>query len=211
MALTPFIEPCPCTQNCDGNGAGGCVNTPVLLSLGLRLFLDFHIVAAVEAAEAMASLLPLLYDLLPIIMPSEVQISRERDLEPIPERAEGPPYHQAQPNDAHVDPGPRDNKDQTVLGTSDDPAGFQADSDQGRSCEPIQLLDREEDSAVKSAPEPDHPAPSARTSGPKVFRRDAMMGATDKMCATGESASPQLSLLFKLLLQLGLYNQKLLP
>lgn len=159
----------------------------------------------------MASLLPLLYDLLPIIMPSEVQISRERDLELIPERAEAPTYHQAQRTDAQVDLRPMEDKDETVLRPSDHPAGFQVDSDQARSFEPIQLLDREEDSAVKSASETDHPAPRAHTSGPKVFRRDAMMGATDKMCATGESVDPLFSTSFKLLLQLGLYNQKLLP
>lgn len=133
----------------------------------------------------MASLLPLLYDLLPIIMPSEVQVSHQRDLKPIPERAEGPPYHQTQRNDAQVDLGPWENKCQAVLRTSDDPEGLQPESDQGRSCEPIQLLDREENSAVQSPSEPDRPALRAHTSGPKVFRRDAMMGVTDKMCATG--------------------------
>lgn len=133
----------------------------------------------------MASLLPLLYDLLPIILPSEVQISHEKDLIPIPERAEGPPYHQTQRTDAQVDPGSWDNKRQAVLSTSDDPAGFRVESDHGRSCEPIQLLDREGDSAVQSAPEPRHPAPRAQAGGPKVFRRDAIMGVTDKMCATG--------------------------
>lgn len=133
----------------------------------------------------MASLLPLLYDLLPIIMPSEVQISHEKDLTPIPERAEGPPYHQTQQTDPQVDLGSGDNKRQAVRSTSDGPAGFQVGSDQGRSCEPIQLLDREGDPAVQSETEPCHPAPRAQVSGPKVFRRDAIMGATDKMCATG--------------------------
>lgn len=105
----------------------------------------------------MASLLPLLYDLFPIIMPSEVRISHDKDLLPIAERAEAPPYHQTWRNDAQQD-----------LGQADD----QHEPDQGRSREPIRLLDREESSVVQ--PEP-----------PTVYRRDAMVGVTDKMCATG--------------------------
>lgn len=100
----------------------------------------------------MASLLPLLYDLFPIIMPSEVRISHDKDLLPVAERAEAPPYHQTSHDDA-----------QGHLGQQDD---------QEEPREPIRLLDREENSAVPPNP-------------PTVYRRDAMVGATDKMCATG--------------------------
>ncbi|KAI7781113.1 hypothetical protein LA080_015233 [Diaporthe eres] len=122
-------------------------------------------------------------------MPSEVQISHEKDLTPIPERAEGPPYHQTQRTDHQMHLGSSESRRQAVLSTSDDPAGFQVESDQGTSCEPIQLLDREGDSAVQSASEPCRPAPRAQASGPKVFRRDAITGVTDKMCATVEPRS----------------------
>lgn len=161
---------------------------PVPLIFILRFAIAFGIPrlrSSRSRVEAMASLLPLLYDLLPIIMPSEVQVSHERDMQPIPERAEGPPYHQTQRNDAQVHLGSWENKSHAVPRSSDDPEGFQVESAQGSSCEPIQLLDREEGPAVQSPSEPDRPAPSAHTSGPKVFRRDAMMGVTDKMCATG--------------------------
>lgn len=123
----------------------------------------------------MASLLPLLHDLLPMIMPSEVHISHDRDLTPIFERAEGPPYHQSQAGSPA-----REHKRQVVSG---------AGSDQGKSCEPIQLLDREENSAGQPTPglisAPCQPAPRAQASGPRVFRKDAMLGVSDKMCATG--------------------------
>ncbi|KAL1882138.1 hypothetical protein Daus18300_000623 [Diaporthe australafricana] len=137
----------------------------------------------------MASLLPLLHDLLPMIMPSEVHISHDRDLTPIFERAEGPPYHQRQRTDA------RENKRQSGLSAHDDQASFLVGSDQGRSCEPIQLLDREENSAGQPTPglisAPCQPTPRAQASGPRVFRKDAMLGVSDKMCATVLTVEPR--------------------
>lgn len=138
-----------------------------------------------QPTKAMASLLPLLYDLLPMIMPSEVRISYGKDLLPVPERAEGPPYHQIPHTHAQVDLRQQGDQHQAVLSTTDGAAGFQVESDQGASCEPIQLLDREEKSAVQPTPGPCHPKPMSQASGPRVFRRDAMVGVTDKMCATG--------------------------
>lgn len=132
----------------------------------------------------MASLLPLLYDLLPIIMPSEVRISRDKDLLPIAERAEAPPYHHKPVwrTDAREDLGQGDDQREPGPSTIDDAASLQVEPDQGRSCEPIRLLDREEDSAGQPRPEPCHPKPMAQ---PRVFRREAMVGVTDKMCASG--------------------------
>ncbi|POS69260.1 hypothetical protein DHEL01_v212346 [Diaporthe helianthi] len=119
----------------------------------------------------MASLLPLLYDLFPIIMPSKVRISRDKDLIPIPERAEPPPYHQIWRDDARQE----DDQHKSDLNTTDDTAGLEVGPGKGRSPGPIRLLDREESSAVQPRP-------------PTVYRRDAMVGVTDKMCATGALA-----------------------
>ncbi|KAK2596835.1 hypothetical protein N8I77_012726 [Diaporthe amygdali] len=155
----------------------------------------------------MASLLPLLYDLLPIIMPSEVHISRDRDLTPVFERAEGPPYHQRQPSPAPTDPPAPGHERQAALSAYDEQASSLVESDQGKSCEPIQLLDREESSATQPTPKPIstsddgsrysdnytpcHPVPSAQVSGPRLFRKDAMVGVTDKMCATVLTVGPR--------------------
>lgn len=103
----------------------------------------------------------------------------------MPERAEGPPYHGTRHTDGQVDLRPQDHQRQAVPSATHDATGFQVESDHGRSCEPIQLLDREETPAVHLTPGPHHPRPIAQASGPRVFRRDAMVGVTDKMCVTG--------------------------
>lgn len=147
----------------------------------------------------MASLLPLLHDLLPMIIPSEVHIARDRDLAAVVERAETPPWYNQTP---------RGNLPQSlsVQQQTDD-----ADIDGARSlaasqpesqAEPIELLDREEISDGRTMTEPvfegvhgvrvgarypgQGPESDAAAIGPRVFRKDAMVGVTDTMCATGK-------------------------
>lgn len=123
-------------------------------------------------SAAMASLLPLLQDLLPMIMPSQVRVTRSHQLVPVPERAERPPWYQQPP---HV--------------VDEEQKSLTSDSDLGKNAEPILLFDHE---PATAAAVKDGAAPGQRPiDEPAVFRKDAMVGVSDTMCATGECQSTQ--------------------
>lgn len=146
----------------------------------------------------MASLLPLLHDLLPMFMPSKVQITRSSDLAPIEERAEILPWYQQKPRvDApRAESGPPKTGRDVDADDSEEPALSELDS---AVSEPIRLLDHE-DTHVASGGTP-HAEPaiagspiiidtgasvsSQHQGGLKVFRRNAMVGMSEKMCLTG--------------------------
>lgn len=144
----------------------------------------------------MASLIPLLHDLLPMIIPSEVQVQvvPGDQLVTIKERAERPPWYQHNHGS--------DTASRTSVSKGLD-AGAKSEASTESShtrYEPIHLLDCEDhatsaalvgDDSQKDMPNPSRinahvpvPPPS---DGPEVFRRDAMVGAIGKMCVSGKS------------------------
>lgn len=147
----------------------------------------------------MASLLPLLHDLLPMIIPSKVHIARDGELAAVVERAETPPWDSRTPR--RDLPQSISAQQQTDDADIDDPRSL-APSQPAPQAEPIELLDREEISYDRSTTEPgcegvqgarlgmrypgEEPESDAAASGPRVFRKDAMVGVTDTMCATGK-------------------------
>lgn len=149
----------------------------------------------------MASLLPLLHDLLPMIMPSEVRVTRNHELLPVAERAERPPWYQrARQVEKPQKPAPLQ---ATELGADvDEHNSLISESDSGNA-DPIQLFDHERGAeagpvlrdALRDMDGPRDKSRGAPASpqqfmnGPEVFRKDAMVGVTDTMCATGESRS----------------------
>ena len=152
----------------------------------------------------MASLLPLLQDLLPMIIPSSVHVSRDRELAVVAERAEVPPWYDHTPQ-ANM---PLDSSGPRQTGADVDDAASLAVRQPGQQAEPIELLDREGPSGGRFTDEAvfedvvhganagprslgHEPIADAAATGPKVFRKDAMVGVTDKMCSTGKpSHSP---------------------
>lgn len=155
------------------------------------------------SSAIMASLLPLLHDLLPMIMPSEAHMVRGDAPPSVEERAETPPWwYQQQSSGAERGPAPGASSPAPRPRTGDDDGQVSissSESDAGLLLEPIQLLDREERLAAaivpvwtrqghSSGPTPKPPQQTV-TAGPKVFRRDVMVGVTDKMCATGKPKS----------------------
>lgn len=135
----------------------------------------------------MASLLPLLHDLLPIFMPAKIQIARRGDLVAVAERAERPPWYQQKqpPVDAPAagSTPPSPERDSSVV------------------LEPIRLLDFDEGPVTASGASADEEGPvtgppgfgsngvsvpAPHRDGPRVFRRNAMVGVSDKMCVTGK-------------------------
>lgn len=135
----------------------------------------------------MASLIPLLHDLLPIFMPAEVRVARDGELAAVEERAERPPWYQQ-----------RRTSPRAAMSKNVDSVGDSEKTTQHGDFEPIQLLDNET-GASKEASD-DHgtaasplkstgehgPVPSHVRGGPKVSRKDAMVGVSDKMCVTGK-------------------------
>lgn len=141
----------------------------------------------------MASLLPLLHDLLPMIMPSEPHVVRGDEPACVEERAEAPPWYQ-HGSGAERAPG-ASSAPRTGLVDDSQESISSSESDVGQ-LEPIQLLDIEERHAAAPIPAPAQHGlssgpskPTQQTGGPKVFRQDAMVGVTDKMCATGKPKS----------------------
>lgn len=156
----------------------------------------------------MASLLPLLQDLLPMIMPSEVRVTRNHELIPVTERAERPPWYQRAQRAAGQPPTSVPLRTNTGLGIDgDDHKSAVSESDSGND-EPIQLFDHEGGTADGSVlpdtlRDTNGPSDASRgrsassqqhVDGPSVFRKDAMVGATDTMCATGKSRSLDLDI-----------------
>lgn len=138
------------------------------------------ITAQAPGALIMASLIPLLHDLLPIFMPSEVRIARGGELVAVEERAERPPWYRS------VTP--------PAISSSE---GYGADREGSTGAppsgdfKPIQLLDHEESEQGPAAGRPHTagqggPVSSLHRGGPKVFRKNAMVGYSDKMCVTGK-------------------------
>lgn len=147
----------------------------------------------------MASLLPLLHDLLPMFMPSKVQITRSSDLAPVEERAEILPWYQQKPRvDApRAESGPPKTERDADADDPEEPALSELDS---AVSEPIRLLDHEDThvasggtsnakQAIAGTPiiiDTGASIPSQHQEGPKVFRRNAMVGMSEMMCVTGE-------------------------
>lgn len=141
----------------------------------------------------MASLLPLLHDLLPMFMPSEVQVARSSELVSVEERAERPPWYQQTQGENEALRRPTG----TPVGVDDVDLNPSSESDCGEF-QPIQLFDHEEH-RVAAALVPDEQGRAAMQSdgarnapvtsppdGPKVFRQNVMVGVTDKMCVSGK-------------------------
>ncbi|CAN8101281.1 unnamed protein product [Discula destructiva] len=143
----------------------------------------------------MASLIPLLHDLLPIFMPSEVQIARGGELLAVEERAERPPWYRRQ--------DPRMTTSECHGADAED--GAEGTTPSGKF-EPIQLLDHEEGCLDDLGAIPGERRPTAGPSdageygsrssthyrgGPRVFRKNAVVGFSDKMCVTVLTVQPQ--------------------
>lgn len=143
----------------------------------------------------MASLLPLLHDLLPIFMPSKVQVTRGSEMVAVEERAETPPWYP--PVDAHMaESNPPKDRDLDV----DDTEASSLPRVASRVLSPILLLDHEEErAALVASPNgegsvADRPnftdegsaVSSQRRGGPRVFRHNALVGVSDRMCVTGK-------------------------
>ncbi|ROV94850.1 hypothetical protein VPNG_09286 [Cytospora leucostoma] len=145
----------------------------------------------------MASLLPLLQDLLPMIIPSKVHIARDRELVAVPERVEIPSWYGHKPP-ANVSLG-SSAEHQTDDGDVYDATSLPA-SQPEQEAELIRLVDHEECPVGQSTA--DHvlegggaisigprycghePTSDAGATGPRVLRKDAIVGVTDSMCAT---------------------------
>lgn len=135
----------------------------------------------------MASLLPLLHDLLPIFLPAEVRVARGGELVAVEERADRPPWYQQRQT-----PPRAANTSKTARSTG----GIEETTQHAHTCEPIQLLDYEGDAPGNSSDEQGPtagpstgepgPIPAHVRGGPKVFRKDAMVGVSDRMCVTGK-------------------------
>lgn len=140
----------------------------------------------------MASLIPLLHDLLPMIIPSEVQVVQGDQLDPIKERAERPPWYQ------HQHGGEATSSTSVSRGPG---AGVKPEASIESSHaqhEPIHLFDHEDhatsadligdgiqkDRTNSSSHNAYVPVPPP-SDGPEVFRRDAKVGATGNMCVSG--------------------------
>lgn len=148
----------------------------------------------------MASLLPLLQDLLPMIIPSQVHIARGRELAAVPERAEIPPWYIN--NTPPADVPPRSSAEHRTDDAADDDATSLPASQPGRQAGLINLVDHEECPVEQSTADnalegggaisigrrycSHEPTPDADAIGPRVLRKDAIVGVTDKMCATGK-------------------------
>lgn len=168
----------------------------------------------------MASLLPLLQDLLPMIMPSEVRVTRNHGLVPVAERAERPPWYQRAQRAAGQVPTSAPLRKNRDLGLdNDDHESVVSESDSGNA-EPIRLFDHERrtaDGSVSADTQRDTNGTSGASrgesasdrqhiDGPAVFRKDAMVGATDTMCATGKSRSIDLHISSRCIAFLVLYR-----
>lgn len=146
----------------------------------------------------MASLLPLLHDLLPMFMPSKVQITRSSDLAPVEERAEILPWHHQKPHREapRAESGPPRTGGDVDADDTEESALSELDS---AVSEPIRLLDHEDahvasggtsnaEQAMAGSPimiNPGASVSSQHQGGAKVFRRNAMVGISDSMCVTG--------------------------
>lgn len=149
---------------------------------------------ASAGSAIMASLLPLLHDLLPMIMPSKPHVVRGHEPPSVEERAETAPWYLSTSGAEKVtgasSPAPRS-------GTGNDGHVSISPSESGAGQpEPIQLLDREARHVAAAVPERPQrvpssslPRPPEQTDGPRVSRQDVMVGVTDKMCATGKLKS----------------------
>lgn len=133
-----------------------------------------------------------------MIIPSKVHIARDEELAVVAERAEMPSWYNYPPR-ANVPMG-YSTQLQTDDANIDDARS--AESQSGSHAEPIKLLDCEDTlddrSTAELAFECVHgvnvgttypgrePKSDATAIGPRVFRKDAMVGVTDTMCATGK-------------------------
>lgn len=141
----------------------------------------------------MASLIPLLHDLLPMIIPSEVQVVQGDQLVPIKERAERPPWYQHRHGGEAASSIP-------VSKGRDAGAESEASTESSHTQhEPIHLFDCEDQSTSAALVGDDfqkdmtnpsginaHVPVPPPSDGPEVFRRDALVGATGKMCVSGK-------------------------
>ncbi|PSR88790.1 hypothetical protein BD289DRAFT_227221 [Coniella lustricola] len=146
----------------------------------------------------MASLIPLLHDLLPMIIPSEVQIVQENQLVATKERAERPPWYQYS---CGGEGAPTASVSRSVDACADSEASIESSHDQH---EPIRLVDREEHTIpavpVAAAIQKDMTDPSGGAAHvpvpppancPEVFRKDVMVGAIGHMCVSVLTLKPR--------------------
>ncbi|KAF3762124.1 hypothetical protein M406DRAFT_332518 [Cryphonectria parasitica EP155] len=146
----------------------------------------------------MVSLLPLLHDLLPMIIPAEVHVARGAELISTEEKAERPPWYQRSRRRAEASGQSREQ------GRSVKAADPRSSSESiPEEYEPIQLLDHEEHrrpaAAVANKQEKaaglstvtEHASITSPADGPKVFRKDVMAGITDKMCISVLTVKPR--------------------
>ncbi|KAL8365364.1 hypothetical protein RB595_004253 [Gaeumannomyces hyphopodioides] len=123
----------------------------------------------------MASLLPLIQDLLPMILPTQIHITRGRDLapEPAPATSLSP---EPRPDLPNVASGPSDKT--TVSSTPDGGAG----EDKNGALGTISNITTALTGATAAAgPHGELPRTAA---GKGVVRRDAIVNKTDRMCAS---------------------------
>ncbi|KAJ4422248.1 hypothetical protein N0V82_003108 [Gnomoniopsis sp. IMI 355080] len=155
----------------------------------------------------MASLLPLLHDLLPIFMPSKIQVTRSGDLVAVEERAELLPWYQQKPHEdaPMAESGPPKDRDVDCYVEVDDIEDSSLPGLTSGVLNPIQLLDHEEkrpasrsvpneEEAVADLPNVSGEEPlvwSQSGGGPRVFRQNAMVGVSDKMCVTVLTVQPR--------------------
>lgn len=134
-----------------------------------------------------------------MIIPSNVHIARDRELADVVERAETPPGYSHSPR-TNVPPS-LSAQPQAEDADIDD-AILLAASQSGSNAELIKLCDREEASDQRPMAETilkdgcevslgtkhsgQEPRLDESATGPRVFRKDAMVGVTDTMCATGK-------------------------
>lgn len=170
----------------------------------------------------MASLIPLIQDLWPMIMPSSVHIARDSDIVAIPARAEMPPWRARQRTKKMKKPPETPAADQVEPQSdsgseSEDPAepiqlldcdeevseappklsqaeAHQADGDHNGRHQMAEEPETEPNSGLNEIRRPNSSRRAARPT-PQIFRKDAMVGITDKMCASGKLRPTPYSLL----------------
>lgn len=127
----------------------------------------------------MASLLPLLHDILPIFLPGRPVLHRGTDVPAVEQRAELPPWYQSSPREdtERSTPFAATSGGITAVDISETPSGTEPLSN------PIQLFGHEEAPAATAFA---RLVGQKRSLGPRVLRQDVMVSVTDKMSLTSK-------------------------